>query len=58
MPEDPDATIDRQYEELLNERKTLAAAEVDLAAARAAAPAPLGAWYLRVDVATKPEVMP
>ena len=58
MPEDPDAAIDRQYEELLHERSTLAAARAELAAAQAAAPAPFGAWYLRVAVTTTSEVMP
>ena len=58
MPEDHDATIDRQYEELLHERSTLAAARADLAAAQAAAPAPNSAWYLRVAVTTTAEVMP
>lgn len=58
MPEDPCTTIDRQYEELLIERHALAAAEADLAAVRGAAPAAIGAWYVRVDVTTKPEVIP
>ena len=58
MPEDPDAAIDRQYEELLHELSTIAAARSELAAAQAASPAPFGAWYLRVAVTTTSEVMP
>lgn len=58
MPEDPDAAIDRQYEELLNERKALVVAEIDLAAARASAPTAIGAWFMHVDVKTQPEVIP
>jgi len=58
MLEDPDAVIDRQYEELLNERKALAAAEAELALARAEAPAAMGAWFMYVDIKTQPEVIP
>jgi len=52
-PEDPDAAIDRQFEELLTERAALAAARADLTAAQAAAAqsgAITGAWYMRVDI--------
>ena len=58
MSEDPAAAIDRQYEQLLTERRALEAAKIDLAAARAAAPVARGAWYMHVNVATQAEVIP
>ncbi len=57
-PEDPEAVIDRQYEQMLSERTTLLAAQADLILARAAMPTDRGAWFMHVDLHTQPEVMP
>ena len=57
-PEDPEAAIDRQYEEMLSERKAMLAAQADLALARAAMPAERGAWFMHVDLHTQTEDMP